>query len=245
MQRNFLTTLLLSQGLPMIRGGDEYGATQQGNNNAYCQDNEISWLSWKRDEHENRLTDFTSRLIKFRLSHPIFHQPHFFKGHDLRGVGMKDLTWVNADGNEMTDEAWNTGYAKVVGLMLCGDAINLFSFKGEPITDGTFILFFNAHHEDVEVTMPSSGKVRWRVLIDTAEESGFMDNGVLRPGGSQHLLRARSVAVFEQQGGTADEARELRTRRMFGATRAALKNATDRFKDTVVRREPAQPGKVL
>jgi isoamylase len=245
MQRNFLTTLLLSQGLPMIRGGDEYGATQQGNNNAYCQDNEISWLSWKRDEHENRLTDFTSRLIKFRLSHPIFHQPHFFKGHDLRGVGMKDLTWVNADGNEMTDEAWNTGYAKVVGLMLCGDAINLFSFKGEPITDGTFLLFFNAHHEDVEVTMPSSGKVRWRVLIDTAEEEGFMDNGALRPGGSQHLLRARSVAVFEQQGGTADEARELRTRRMFDATRSALKNATDRFKDTVVRREPAEPGQVL
>jgi hypothetical protein len=93
--------------------------------------------------------------------------------------------------------------------------------------------------------MPSSGKVRWRVLIDTAEESGFMDNGALRPGGGQHLLRARSVAVFEQQGGTADEARELRTRRMFDATRSAFKNATDRFKDTVVRREPAEPGQVL
>ncbi len=117
MQRNFLATLMLSQGVPMLRGGDEYGATQRGNNNAYCQDNDISWLSWQRDADAQRLTDFTARLIKFRLQHPIFHQPNFFKGHDLRGIGIKDLTWINADGNEMTDEAWAEGFAKVLGLL--------------------------------------------------------------------------------------------------------------------------------
>jgi isoamylase len=213
MMRNFLATLLLSQGVPMIRGGDEYGATQRGNNNAYCQDNDISWLNWDRDEHAQRLTEFTAKLVKFRLNHPIFHQPHFFKGHDLRGIGTKDLTWINADGNEMTDEAWATGYAKVIGLMLCGDAINLFGFKGEPIGDGTFLVFFNAHHEDLEVTLPGNANVRWRLVIDTAEETGFVEEGKIGAGGATHMLTARSLALFEQQGGTADEARDVRVRR--------------------------------
>lgn len=245
MQRNFFTTLLLSQGVPMIRGGDEYGATQQGNNNAYCQNNEISWFDWKRDEHANRLTEFTSKLIKFRLNHPIFHQPHFFKGHDLRDIGMKDLTWINADGNEMDDEAWNTDFAKVIGLMLCGDAINLFGFKGEPITDGTFLIFFNAHHEDVPILMPSHANVRWRLIIDTAVETGFVDDGVALDGGAIHTLVARSVAVFEQQGGTADEARDVRGRRTMGNVRAVMKNAAERVREAIVRREPSEQGKVL
>jgi isoamylase len=221
MQRNFLATLLLSQGVPMIRGGDEYGATQQGNNNAYCQDNEISWLSWQRDEHAQRLTEFASHLTKFRLQHPIFHQPHFFKGHDLRDIGMKDLTWINADGSEMTDEAWNTGYAKVIGLMLCGDAMNLYGFKGEPIADGTFLLFLNAHHEDIKVTLPGSANVRWRLLVDTAEETGFVEHGAMPKGRGRHTLFARSLALFEQQGGTADEAREVSGRRT-GDTRPPM-----------------------
>jgi isoamylase len=245
MRRNFIATLLLSQGVPMIRGGDEYGATQRGNNNAYCQDNEISWLSWKRDEHAQRLTDFTARLTKFRLQHPIFHQPHFFKGHDLHGIGMKDLTWINADGNEMTDEAWATGYAKVVGLMLCGDAIHLFGFKGEPITDGTFLIFFNAHHEDIEVVMPSSANVRWRVVVDTAEETGFVEHGPTRAGGDTHAIVARSLVLFEQRGGTADEAREVRGRRMMREVHAAMMSAAERVRGAVTRPEPTEKGQVL
>ena len=221
MQRTFLATLLLSQGVPMIRGGAECGATQQGNNNAYCQDNEISWLNWKRDEAMERLTDFTAKLIKFRLSHPIFHQPHFFKGHDLRGIGMKDLTWINADGSEMTDEAWAAGFNKVIGLMLCGDAINLTDFKGQPIADGTFLLFFNAHHEDIEVSLPGAASVRWRLLVDTADEAGFVADGAVGEAGGQHRLVARSLALFEQQGGTADEARAVRGRRT-GDTRPPI-----------------------
>jgi len=222
MQRNFFATLLLSQGVPMIRGGDEYGATQQGNNNAYCQDNEISWLSWQRDEPAQRLTAFTARLIQFRLAHPIFRQPHFFKGHDLRGIGMKDLTWINADGNEMTDEAWAAGFAKVIGLLLCGDALELRGFKGEPITDGTFLLFLNAHHEDVEIGIPGHANVRWRLLLDTAEETGWVENGAMLAGGASHKLRARSLAFFEQQAGTADEAREVRVRRVAGESRPPI-----------------------
>ncbi|HEY1111533.1 MAG TPA: glycogen debranching enzyme GlgX, partial [Opitutaceae bacterium] len=213
MIRNFLATLFLSQGVPMLRGGDEFGATQQGNNNAYCQDNEISWLDWKHDEAAQRQLDFTSKLIRFRKEHPIFRQPHFFKGHDLRGIGMKDLTWINADGSEMTDEAWATGYAKVIGLMLCGDAMNLFDYRGEAVSDGTFLLFFNAHHEDIDVTMPAHANVSWRVRIDTADENGFVENGAVHEGGSTLKMVARSFVLLEQSSGTQDEARDVRGRR--------------------------------
>ena len=218
MMRNFLTTLLLSQGVPMLSGGDEYGRTQRGNNNAYCQDNEISWFDWKRDEHAQRLTEFTSRLIRFRLEHPIFHRPDFFKGRELRGIGMKDLTWINADGNEMADEAWGADFAKVIGLILCGDALDLKSYKGDRVTDGTFLLFLNAHHEDIEIGVPSHANVRWRLLLDTAQETGFVANGIVRDGGSRHRLTARSLAIFQQEAGTADEVRDVRGRRVSGRT---------------------------
>ena len=220
MQRNFLATLFLSQGVPMMRAGDEYGATQQGNNNAYCQDNSISWLSWHRDEQAQRLTDYTSRLVRFRLAHPIFHQPHFFKGHDLHGIGMKDLTWIDLDGTEMTDEAWITNGHEVLGLMLCGDAMNLFDYKGEVVSDGTYLLFFNAHHQDVEIGLPGNPNVRWRLLLDTKEETGWIDQGVIENGGGSRLMIARSFNLFEQQGGTVEEARDVRGRRLLRDSRA-------------------------
>jgi glycogen operon protein len=158
---------------------------------------------------------------------------------------MKDITWINADGNEMEDDAWNTEFAKVMGLMLCGDAINLFGFKGEPITDGTFLIFFNAHHEDVGIVMPSHANVRWRVILDTREESGFVENGAIRGGGESHRLMSRSLVLFEQQAGTADEARELRGRRILGDVRAAMKSATDRMRDAISRRDSPDKGRVL
>src|ERR1043166_4462459 len=109
--------------------------------------------------------------------------------------------------------------------MLCGDAIHLFGYKGEPITDGTFLIFLNAHHEDIEVGMPSSANVRWRLLIDTADERGFVDDGIIRNGGDRHKLTARSLGLYEQQGGTADEARDVRGRRTADMARALMKNA--------------------
>jgi glycogen operon protein len=207
-QRNFLATLFLSQGVPMLRSGDEVNATQRGNNNAYCQDNEISWLSWERDEHAQRLKDFAGRLIHFRLAHPIFHHPSFFKGRDLRGSGVKDLTWFNADGTEMTDEAWAADFAKVLGVMLSGDSIHLFSYKGEPISDNTFLIYFNAHNGPIEVKLPGRRRVRWRQIIDTSSEVGFIENGDARSGRSLHMLPAVSLTVFQQETGTGDEARD-------------------------------------
>jgi glycogen operon protein len=207
MLRNFLATLFLSQGVPMLRGGDEYGATQQGNNNAYCQDNEISWLSWRRDRGAKQLEEFAAKLIHFRRAHSIFHQRHFFQGRDLRGTGVKDLTWINADGAEMSDEAWAADFAKVIGLMLCGDSMDMRTFKGKPILDDTFLLFFNAHHEDLEVGLPGETNVRWRPIIDTADEAGFVEGRPALEGGGRHLLPARSLAVFQQDEGSDDDAR--------------------------------------
>ncbi|HVU35592.1 MAG TPA: glycogen debranching protein GlgX [Opitutaceae bacterium] len=208
MMRNFLATLFLSQGVPMLRAGDEYGATQRGNNNAYCQDNDISWLDWNRDANARRLMEFTRRLIHFRLEHPIFHRSSFFQGRDLRGNGIKDITWINSDGTEMNDEAWSAHFAKVLGLMLSGDALDQNSAAGNPIGDDTFLLFFNAHHEDVDVVICGGLKTRWRLILDTAEEDGFLQHGVRRVGGMKHRLRARSLALFMMEEGTHTEARD-------------------------------------
>ncbi len=208
MMRNFLATLFLSQGVPMLRAGDEYGATQKGNNNAYCQDDEISWLSWTRDPAAQRQTEFTRKLIHFRRQHPIFRRSSFFQGRDLRGNGYKDLTWIKADGTEMTDQDWATDFAKVVGLMLSGDALDEYTDTGEPITDDTFLLFFNAHHEDVEVVVVGGVKAHWRLMLDTAEESGFLEHGVRRVGGMKHKVRDRSLVLFRLEEGTHTEARD-------------------------------------
>jgi isoamylase len=208
MQRNMLATLFLSQGVPMLRGGDEYAGTQQGNNNAYCQDNEISWLAWKRDEHGRRQEEFTRKLIQFRLKHPIFHQPRFFQGRDLRGAGVKDITWINADGTEMSDEAWSADFAKVLGVMLCGDSINLTTYKGEPITDDTFLIYLSAHHEDFSVVLPGAEEVRWRVIFDTMEEDGFIENGPLVASGTNHTLGSRSLVILRQEAGSDELARD-------------------------------------
>ena len=209
LQRNFLATLFLSQGVPMLRGGDEYGATQQGNNNAYCQDNEISWLDWKRDEHAERLFHYTSKLIHFRLQHSIFRQPRFFQGRDLRGEGVKDITWVNAAGLEMDDAAWAAEFAKVIGVMLNGDSLVVRDFFGNPIKDDTYLLFFNAHHEDFAICLPGKPEVEWRLILDTADENGFVSEPPSIAGGGDYTMTARSFCLFEQAVGSDSEAREV------------------------------------
>lgn len=208
MMRNFLSTLFLSQGVPMLRGGDEYAATQRGNNNAYCQDNDTSWLAWTRDAEAERQTAFVRRLINFRLRHPVFHRSSFFQGRDLRGNGIKDLTWIRADGTEMTDEDWSADFAKVLGLMLSGDALDQHTDEGQPITDDTFLLFFNAHHEPVDVVAVGGPKTHWRLILDTAEETGFLEHGVRRVGGMKHRMAARSLVLFKMDEGTHTEARD-------------------------------------
>jgi isoamylase len=212
LQRNFLATLLLSQGVPMLRGGDEYGATQQGNNNAYCQDNEISWLEWTRDDRAQQLFNYTSKLIHLRREHSIFRQPRFFQGRDLRGEGVKDITWVNAAGVEMDDAAWAAEFAKVIGVMLNGDSLVVRDFFGNPIKDDTFLLFFNAHHEDFAICLPGKPGVEWRVIINTADEEGFLKEPAVIKGGQEFTMVARSFCLFEQSVGSDAEAREVVSR---------------------------------
>ncbi len=155
-QRNFLTTLILSQGVPMLCGGDEYGRSQDGNNNAYCQDNELSWLSWERLPWQQQQENFTAKLIHFRHAHPIFRRPKFFQGRKIRGMEAKDLLWFNADGSEMTDEHWNRSFIRCIGVVLAGFAEDIRDYYGKAIHDDTFMLLFNGHHEPVTATTSRS-----------------------------------------------------------------------------------------
>jgi isoamylase len=169
-QRNLLVTLLLSQGVPMILSGDEMGRSQKGNNNAYCQDNEVSWLNWELQGNNEALLDFTRQLIEFRRQHPIFRRRRWFLGRAIHGSGVTDLAWFNPDGAEMTAKQWRDGFAKAIGIFLNGEEIATPGERGERIIDDSFLLFFNAHYEMIEFTMPRGlQKWEWRAMIDTSE----------------------------------------------------------------------------
>ncbi|MBD2013814.1 glycogen debranching protein GlgX [Microcoleus sp. FACHB-53] len=169
-RRNFLATLMLSQGIPMLLGGDEMGRTQRGNNNGYCQDNELSWFDWNLPQGNADLLKFTSQLIYLRRQHPVFHRRKWFQGRAIHGSGITDIAWFNADGGEMTDEQWEVGYAKTLAVFLNGQEIPARGSKGERIIDDDFLLFFNAHYETVEFTLPEGLRDRqWGVVIDTKE----------------------------------------------------------------------------
>jgi glycogen operon protein len=169
-KRNLMATLLLSQGVPMIRGGDELSRTQSGNNNAYCQDNEISWYDWERGDQA--LLAFTTALLRLRREHRVFQRRRFFQGLKLHGSDVKDLAWFKPDGQEMTEEDWATGYAKSLAVFLNG-AIATPDEHGEHIVDSSYYLIFNAHHEPLTFTLPS-GKwgERWVKMLDTHQSAG-------------------------------------------------------------------------
>jgi glycogen operon protein len=198
LERGFFATLLFSLGVPMIRGGDEFGATQRGNNNAYCQDNEIGWLSWEWDEDGRALFEFVRRLIRVRRDHPVFRQPHFFEGRDLKGNGTKDLTWIAASGAEMTVEEWQADFVKVLGVMFAGESLGHTDYYGDPVRDDTFLLYFNAHHEDVDVRVYGDLQARWREILDTNRPEGFPARPRYKVGGSRFVLKARSLVVFRR-----------------------------------------------
>jgi glycogen operon protein len=167
--RNFLTTLLLSQGVPMLLGGDEIGRSQRGNNNAYCQDNEISWYDWTNADR--RLQQFTRRLIQLRLRHPVFCRRRWFQGRPLRGTQVSDIGWFTPGGSEMSEEDWQAGFAKSLGVFLNGRAIPTPNERGEPILDDSFYVVFNAHHEPLDFKMPEKKwGTTWGVVLDTNED---------------------------------------------------------------------------
>jgi glycogen operon protein len=190
-QRNFLATLCLSQGIPMLVAGDELGRTQQGNNNAYCQDNELSWIDW---EHADRgLLDFVRRLIALRRLHPVFRRRHWFKGRPLRGLGVSDVAWLKPDGSEMSDQDWEQGFAKSLGVLFNGAGLLDLDEDGLPVRDASFLLFFNAHSEPVTFTMPDRAwGERWAPVLTTA--ASLEEKSV--DAGSPLAMPARSVTVL-------------------------------------------------
>ena len=196
-KRNMLATLLLSQGVPMLCGGDEMGRTQHGNNNAYCQDSEISWVDWTLNKPQQALLTFTRSLIALRQKHPVFRRRRFFQGRRIRGAEVKDLYWLRPDGKEMTDEDWALGYVRCLGVRLAGDAMDEKDSKGRPLQDETFLMLLNAHHEPRPFTLPAHKRgVRWQPVFDTALYDRNGKPVTLLRGGDQYDLEARSLAVL-------------------------------------------------
>ena len=195
-KRNFLATLILSQGVPMICGGDEIGRTQRGNNNAYCQDNELSWYDWKLDRSSRDLFAFVQRLIASRREHPVLRRRRFFQGGRIWGSEVKDLAWFRPDGKEMTEDDWNKGYVRCLGLRLAGDAIEEKDEKGRRIIGDTLLILLNAHHEALPFIMPAHKRgVRWEPLLETVAKEEGKAPGLFK-GGDSLNLEARSLAVF-------------------------------------------------
>ncbi|HEU4754661.1 MAG TPA: hypothetical protein VFU47_16245 [Armatimonadota bacterium] len=199
--RNFLATLYLSQGVPMLSAGDTIGRTQRGNNNAYCQDNEISWLDWKLDDRGKELLAFARRLAKLRTEHPVFRRRHFFQGRRIRGSELEDLMWFRPDGQTMTESDWNAASTRAFAMRLGGDAMLEWDEQGRRVVDATLLLLFNASPEPVEFTVPRSApEVVWRLVLSTShpelEEGAFHVNG-----GEQIHTEGRSVLVLERVEG--------------------------------------------
>jgi glycogen operon protein len=187
--------LFLSQGIPMLVGGDELGRTQHGNNNAYCQDNEISWIDW---EHVDRdLLPFVGRLIQLRNQHPVFRRRGWFKGRPLHGAGVGDIGWFRPDGQEMSDQDWNEGFAKSLAVFLNGDALRDIDAHGHPVRDDSFLLLFNADHESHSFTMPAASfGARWTLLVNSTSAMSPPSTVVLN--GEAFEVAARSMAVFSR-----------------------------------------------
>ncbi|HEX5769166.1 MAG TPA: glycogen debranching protein GlgX [Burkholderiales bacterium] len=194
--RNFLATLLLSQGVPMLLAGDAIARTQGGNNNAYCQDNETSWIDWSLDAQAQSQLEYTRRLVALRASHIVFHRSRHFEGTHIPGTEVKDVTWLRPDGAEMAEADWKNAEARTLGLLLSGEAgLMHLTEAGEQETDDTFCLLFNAAHEDVAFTLPTPDGGRWQALIDTADEQGFVE-GPSFARGDRITLKARSLQLL-------------------------------------------------
>jgi isoamylase len=193
-RRNFLSSLFLSQGIPMLLGGDEIGRTQKGNNNAYCQDNEISWFDWQSADRD--LLDFTTRIIALRKQHPVFRRRRWFQGRPIHGV--TDIGWFTPDGVEMEEEHWGEGFAKAVGVALNGEAIDDPDPRGERIVDDSFYVLFNAHHEPLRFVLPKEnwGK-EWTLVLDTAATQPEEEQGSHKAG-EEVDVEARSLKVLRR-----------------------------------------------
>ncbi|HKY02180.1 MAG TPA: glycogen debranching protein GlgX [Burkholderiales bacterium] len=200
-RRNLLATLFLSQGVPMLLAGDELGRTQLGNNNAYCQDNEISWVPWESNPARDALCKFTSQLIHFRRHHPVLRMQQFFQGRALQGSEMKDIAWLKPDGTEMNDHEWHHDFARCLGMYLSGRSMTEMNARGQPVRDEDILVIFNAHHEDILFTLPplNTEDVRWMCVVDTANDEGFHFG--MHPAGQAYTVCARSLILLTRIDG--------------------------------------------
>jgi glycogen operon protein len=194
-RRNLMTTLLLSVGVPMLSGGDEVGRTQQGNNNAYCQDNEISWTHWDLDDEQRQFLEFTRRVIHVWKTQPVLRRRKFFQGRRIRGAGVADISWLDPSGREMTDEAWNSPDVRCLGVKLAGDAIDESNERGERIIGDTLLLLLNSDEAKVRFHLPQDGAPdeRWETLIDTFDPWQPVQR---MRAGERYELHGESMAVL-------------------------------------------------
>jgi len=198
-KRNLLATLFLSQGVPMLLHGDEMGRTQHGNNNAYCQDNEVSWLDWSLREKNDWLITFVQRLTELRRTHPVLRRRNFFQGRSIIGPESKDIVWLNPDGREMSDAEWGQSFVRCLGICLVGRALDEQDERGRPITDDDLLVLLNAHHEEIPFLLPNlDGASGWEVLIETRYDAGWPPERVRLQPGELYPLQGRSVALLAQ-----------------------------------------------
>jgi len=203
--RNMTATLFCSQGVPMLQGGDEIGRTQQGNNNAYCQDNEISWYDWNLDDRARRMLAFTRAAIDARRRHPALRRRRFFKGRRIRGADIRDIIWLGVHGDELRDEEWD-GDTRTIGVHLAGEALDETDAEGQLITDDTLLLLFNAHPHTVPFRVPRIDGKPWRIELDTADVALAVspdraDPHGLDPATGTFLLAPRSFVLLAREAG--------------------------------------------
>jgi isoamylase len=198
-KRNFIATLMLSQGVPMMLGGDEIDRTQRGNNNPYCQDNEVSWYDWRMTREKERLFEFIKRMIELRREHPIFHRRHFFQGRPIRGSGVKDIIWLNPDGAEMTDAEWRESHARSLGVYFSREGLTEIDMHARPLTDASFLVLFSAYDEEISFMLPEYvPESRWLIVMDTAYEHGLA-RGHAIDAGAAYPLHGRSLVLLQEQ----------------------------------------------
>ncbi|MBV8341386.1 MAG: glycogen debranching protein GlgX, partial [Gammaproteobacteria bacterium] len=197
-KRNLIATLLLSQGVPMLLAGDELGRSQAGNNNAYCQDNEISWLDWQETPENMEFRAFVAQLVRLRRTHPVFARRRFLRGRPIAGERVRDVIWLNPAAREMTDSEWEQGFARCLGVYLAGAALERVDERGNPVKDDNFLLLLNAHHEPIAFELPQFRAAGgWARVLDTAAANAA--GGEVLAAGTSYPLQGRSLALLMER----------------------------------------------
>jgi glycogen operon protein len=221
--RNFLATLMLSQGVPMLCGGDEVARSQRGNNNAFCQDNELTWYDWNLDPPRKRLMEFTGKLIQLRLKHPNLHRRKFFQDRQIRGSVVRDIAWYNTNGEEFSEDNWTTTWNRSLSVMLNGKTLGYADEEGKPLEDDSFLILINAYHEGVEFTLPKPPNgTPWRFSMRTEKiDDPFADEDL----GDKVIVGGRSLVLLTDDSHSKDhKAKETSQEKDFAKEEPASEN---------------------